>query len=82
MDKITILIVDDHAILRTGLRLLLEAQKDMKVVGETGSGKEALQIAEDLKPRVILLDLSLDDLNGLDILLELKISISRSKYWF
>ncbi|HHT47290.1 MAG TPA: response regulator transcription factor [Firmicutes bacterium] len=72
MDKITILIVDDHAILRTGLRLLLEAQKDMKVVGETGSGKEALQIAEDLKPRVILLDLSLDDLNGLDILLELK----------
>lgn len=72
MDKITILIVDDHAVLRTGLKLLLEAQKDMKVVGETGSGKEALQIAEDLKPRVILLDLSLDDLNGLDILIELK----------
>lgn len=72
MDKITILIVDDHAVLRTGLKLLLEAQKDMKVVGETGSGKEALQMAEDLKPRVILLDLSLDDLNGLDILLELK----------
>ena len=69
MDKITILIVDDHTVLRTGLKLLLEAQKDMKVVGETGSGKEALQIAEDLKPRVILLDLSLDDLNGLDILL-------------
>lgn len=72
MDKISILIVDDHAVLRTGLKLLLEAQKDMKVVGETGSGQEALQMAAELKPRVILLDLSLDDINGLDILLDLK----------
>jgi two-component system, NarL family, response regulator NreC len=72
MDKIGIFIVDDHAVLRTGLKLLLGTQKDMEVVGETGSGKEALQMAAELIPRVILLDLSLDDLNGLDILVELK----------
>ena len=72
MDKIGIFIVDDHAVLRTGLKLLLGTQNDMKVVGETGSGKEALQMAAELIPRVILLDLSLDDINGLDILLDLK----------
>lgn len=72
MDKIGIFIVDDHAVLRTGLKLLLSTQNDMEIVGETGSGKEALEMAAALVPRVILLDLSLDDLNGLDILLELK----------
>ncbi|RJX23700.1 MAG: DNA-binding response regulator [Dethiobacter sp.] len=72
MDKIGILIVDDHAVLRTGLRLLLDSQKDMEIIGETGSGMEALGMAADLKPRVILLDLSLDDINGLEILSELK----------
>lgn len=72
MDKIRILIVDDHAILRTGLKLLLNSQEDMEIVGETGNGKEALEMAAELKPRVVLLDLSLDDINGLDILTEIK----------
>ncbi len=72
MEKITILIVDDHAVLRTGLKLLLESQADMEIIGETGSGIEALKLAKELKPRVILLDLSLEDLNGIDILSELK----------
>jgi two-component system response regulator NreC len=72
MDKISILLVDDHAVLRTGLKLLLDSQKDMEIIGETGSGMEALKMAAELKPRVILLDLSLDDINGLDILPELK----------
>ena len=72
MEKITILIVDDHAVLRTGLKLLLESQMDMEIIGETGSGIEALKLAKELKPRVILLDLSLEDINGIDILSELK----------
>ena len=72
MDKISILLVDDHAILRTGLKLLLGSQQDMEIIGETGSGMEAVKLAAELKPRVILLDLSLDDMNGLEILSELK----------
>jgi len=72
MEKITIFIVDDHAILRTGLKLLLHAQDDMEVIGETGSGREALQLVPELHPRVVLLDLSLEDMNGLEILEELK----------
>lgn len=72
MEKISILIVDDHAVLRTGLKLLLHSQDDMEIIGETGSGKEAVKMAADLKPRVVLLDLSLDDMNGLDILTALK----------
>ncbi len=72
MEKITIFIVDDHAILRTGLKLLLNTQDDMEVIGETGSGREALQRVSDLQPRVVLLDLSLEDMNGLEILEELK----------
>ena len=72
MDNIRILIVDDHTILRIGICLLLDSQQDMEVVGETGSGFEALELVRELKPRVVLLDISLDDVNGLDILPELK----------
>ena len=72
MDKISILLVDDHAILRTGLKLLLGSQQDMDIIGETGSGMEAVKLAAELKPRVILLDLFLDVMNGLVILSELK----------
>lgn len=72
MEKIKVLIVDDHTVLRTGLKLLLDAQDDMEVIGEAGSGKEALQMAAEQSPRVVLLDLSLEDVNGLDIIPELK----------
>ncbi len=72
MEKITIFIVDDHAMLRTGLKLLLNAQDDLEVIGETGSGREALQRVSELQPRVVLLDLTLEDMNGLEILEELK----------
>ncbi|MEW5920999.1 MAG: response regulator transcription factor [Bacillota bacterium] len=72
MEKINIMIVDDHTILRIGIRLLLNNQQDMEIVGETGSGREALILAKELLPRVILLDISLDDANGLDIIPELK----------
>lgn len=66
MTKTRILLVDDHAVLRAGLRLLLDAQTDMQVIGEASDGSEALQLCETLKPDLLLLDLSMPGLGGLD----------------
>ena len=67
-DSTTILLADDHAILRSGLRLLVESQPDFKVVGEAGTGKEAIAKARELQPNLILLDLNMPELDGLDSL--------------
>jgi two-component system, NarL family, response regulator NreC len=63
-----ILLVDDHAVLRTGLRLLLDAQPDLTVVGEAGNGSETLALAAQLQLDLILLDLSMPELGGLEVL--------------
>jgi len=63
-----ILLADDHAVLRSGLRLLLETQPDLQVVGEAATGTETLNLAETLQPDLILLDLSMPHLGGLDAL--------------
>jgi two-component system response regulator NreC len=63
-----ILLADDHAVLRSGLKLLLESQPDLQVVGEASSGLEALDLASQLQPDLILLDLSMPNLGGLDAL--------------
>jgi len=68
MQKISILIVDDHTILRTGIKLILNPYEDLEIVGETGSGNAALKMAAELKPRIVLLDLSLEDGSGLELL--------------
>lgn len=68
MDTIRILIADDHAVLRSGLRLLLQAQDDMAVVGEASGGAQVLALLEELKPDLILLDLSMPGLGGLEML--------------
>jgi DNA-binding NarL/FixJ family response regulator len=65
MNKITILISDDHTIVRAGLRLLLEAEGDILVVGEATNGQEAVQETKRLRPTVVLLDLAMPLLNGL-----------------
>lgn len=67
-EPIRILLADDHAVLRAGLRLLLSSQEGWTVVGEAETGTEALTLAEKLQPDLILLDLSLPALNGLDAL--------------
>ena len=59
MRAIRVLIADDHAVLRSGLRMLLEAQPDMAVAGEAGDGTEASQKARELRPDVVLMDLSM-----------------------
>jgi DNA-binding NarL/FixJ family response regulator len=63
--KITVLLVDDHGLVRRGFRRMLEDEKDMEVVGEAGNGEEAVKLARELHPRVIVMDCALPGLNGL-----------------
>jgi NarL family two-component system response regulator LiaR len=66
MDKITILIVDDHAVVRQGLRTFLELQADMAVVGEASNGLEAVEQARRLLPDLVLMDLVMPHLDGIE----------------
>lgn len=68
----TIVLADDHNVVRQGLRALLEVEKDLKVVGEARDGLEAVQNVEELSPRVVVLDLMMPGLNGLDVLRQIK----------
>jgi len=65
---IRVLIVDDHAVVRSGLSLLLAQESDIEPVGEAGTGREAVFQARDLKPDVILMDVAMPDQTGLDVL--------------
>ncbi len=62
----TIVLADDHHVVRQGLRVLLEGQPDFQLVGEAGDGLEAIQLTERLKPDVLLIDLMMPSLNGLE----------------
>jgi two-component system, NarL family, response regulator NreC len=64
--SIRVLIVDDHAVVRTGLRLLLETQEDMEAVGEAGSVEEAVERADELRPDLVLLDLAMPGRAGIE----------------
>lgn len=66
--EITILLADDHAVLRAGLRALLNSEPDMVVVGEAGDGQDALHQIDIQRPDVVVLDLSMPDVGGLDII--------------
>lgn len=65
-NRITVLLVDDHKFLRTELRKLLEAESDMHVVGEAANGKHAVEMAVKLRPTVVVMDIAMPKLNGLD----------------
>ena len=65
--KATIVLVDDHRVVREGLRVLLEAERDFRVVGDAGDGLKAIQLVESLKPDVLLLDLMMPGMNGQEV---------------
>lgn len=69
---IRLLIVDDHAVVRSGLKMLLENERDVEIVGEASSASEAMEAATRLKPNVILMDIGLPDLSGIDATREIK----------
>jgi DNA-binding NarL/FixJ family response regulator len=69
---ISVLIVDDHPVVRQGLRALLEVQDDMTVAGEAGDGPAAISLAESLRPDIVLLDLKLPGMDGVAVLQPLR----------
>jgi two-component system response regulator NreC len=64
--KIRVLIVDDHSIVREGVRMILAGQEDFEVVGEASNGREGVEIARRMKPDVVVMDISMPDMNGIE----------------
>jgi two-component system response regulator NreC len=73
---IRLLLVDDHAVVRSGLKMLLENERDVEIIGEASSASEAIEAAMRLRPNVILMDIGLPDLSGIDATREIKKRIS------
>src|SRR6185369_1376075 len=66
MKKIRILLVDDHAVVRQGFKMILSAERDMEIVGEAGNGREAVEQAEQLRPDIVVMDVAMPELNGIE----------------
>lgn len=71
MKKINILLADDHTVVRQGLRMLIDAEADMSVVGEAQDGRQTMQMARKLRPDVVVLDVAMPHLNGLEVTREM-----------
>jgi DNA-binding NarL/FixJ family response regulator len=71
---IRVLVADDHTIVRSGIRHVLESEQDFEVVGEAGSGAEAIALATSLQPDVVVLDISMPDVSGLEVAARLRSS--------
>ena len=77
--RITVLLADDHMIVREGLRKLLEAESDIEVVGEAATGRQAVEMARDLQPDVIVMDIAMPRLNGLEATRQIRQTVPASK---
>src|SRR5436305_13225725 len=70
--KIRILLADDHTILRAGLKMMLNAQPDIEVVGEAQDGRQAIQETQRLQPDIVLMDITMPDMNGIEATRQIK----------
>jgi len=66
MKRIRILLADDHAVVRQGFKMILDAEADMEIVGEAGNGRQAVDLAEQLRPDVVVMDVAMPELNGIE----------------
>ena len=66
MRRTRILLADDHAVVRQGFKMILSAQGDMEIVGEAANGREAVDLAEQLKPDIVVMDVAMPELNGIE----------------
>jgi DNA-binding NarL/FixJ family response regulator len=71
MEKITVVVADDHPVVRIGVRIILQSQTEFEIVGEASDGRQALDLIQQLKPNILLLDLAMPNLPGLETLREL-----------
>lgn len=74
MKRIRILLADDHAVVRQGFKMILSAQPDMEIVGEAGNGREAVELADSLKPDIVVMDVAMPELNGIEATRRLSVS--------
>jgi DNA-binding NarL/FixJ family response regulator len=79
MQKITVLLADDHIVVRQGLRALLMAEEDMEIVGEADNGRQAVQLVKKLLPDVIVMDIAMPVLNGLEATRQITRSVPSTK---
>ncbi len=76
---IRILLADDHAMVRQGFRMILSSQPDMQIIGEAGNGKEAVEMTEKLLPDVIVMDVAMPELNGIEATRKIIAALPRSR---
>jgi len=79
MEKVKLIIADDHALIREGIKKLLELEEGIEILGLAGDGNEALRLIKDLSPDVILLDINMPNLNGIDTLKIIKKDYPKTK---
>lgn len=77
--RIRLLLVDDHEVIRSGLRMLLDGEQDLDIVGEAGTGGEALSMAGELQPDIIIMDITLPDISGIEVTRQIMQADSNAK---
>jgi len=79
MDTIKVVLADDHVLVRNGIKALLEDQSDVDVIAEASDGKEALEVLAETKPDILIVDIRMPEMNGIEVVTEVKKSFSNIK---